>query len=70
MTFEIGRDQIGQHREDGRYFTEGGRYDVRIGLSSKRVLGGEIELPDAIAKAMNNPFAGSGYASQIGQRRA
>ena len=70
VTFEIGRDQIGQHREDGRYFTEGGRYDVRIGLSSKRVLGGEIELPDAIAKAMNNPFAGSGYAPQIGQRRA
>ena len=70
VTFEIGREQIGQHREDGRYFTEGGLYDVRIGLSSKRVLGGEIEVPDAIARAMNSAYAGGGHAVPIGQRRA
>ena len=69
VTFEIGREEIGQHREDGRYFAEGGRYDVRIGLSSKRVLGGEIEVPDAIARAMTSSF-GHGQASFAGRRRA
>lgn len=52
FTFDIGRDEIGEYREDGRFVIEEGLYDVRIGLSSGRTRGGEIMLPAAVAQAM------------------
>lgn len=52
LTFEIGANEIGEYREDGRFRVEEGRFDILLGLSSQRGLGGEIVLPAAIARAM------------------
>lgn len=68
MTFEIGAQEIGEYAEDGRFRVEEGRFDILLGLSSQRGLGGEIVLPAAIARAM----AGAPLrpAAPIGRRSA
>ena len=70
VTFELGREEIGQYREDGRFIVEGGLLDIRVGLSSERTLGGEIELPEAVAKAMSGFVRGRSREAATGLRRA
>ena len=67
LTFEIGANEIGEYLEDGRFRVEDGRFDILLGLSSQRGLGGEIVLPAPIARAMAgaplSPAAGFGLRS-------
>ena len=70
VRFEIAREEIGDYREDGRLVAESGHYDIRIGLSAGRALGGEIELPEAIARAMAGFIRDQVREAGEGRRRA
>ena len=70
VRFELAREELGEFREDGRLVTESGIYDVRIGVSAGRTLGGEIELPEAVARAMPGFIRGTGRDAADDRRRA
>lgn len=52
LTFEIGRDEIGEYSGDGRFHVEAGDFELFLGLSSQRGLACEFELPAEVARAM------------------
>ena len=52
LTFELGRDEIGEYSEDGRFHVEPGKFELFLGLSSHRGLACEFELSAEIARAM------------------
>ena len=70
VRFELAREEVGEFREDGRLVAEGGTLDIRIGLSAGRTLGGEIELPEAVARAMGGFVKGLPSGAADSRRRA
>ncbi|MCA0909696.1 glycoside hydrolase family 3 C-terminal domain-containing protein [Qipengyuania gaetbuli] len=70
VRFELGKEEVGEFREDGRLVAEGGTLDIRIGLSAGRTLGGEIELPEAVARAMGGFVKGLPGSAADSRRRA
>ncbi|WP_324828446.1 glycoside hydrolase family 3 C-terminal domain-containing protein [Qipengyuania zhejiangensis] len=52
MTFELGAAELGQYDAQARLVVAEGAYEIRIGMSEKRVQVGEIFVPQAVADAM------------------
>lgn len=52
LTFEIGREEIGEHFADGSFRVEGGTFDLFLGLSAERGMRGTLTIPANAARAM------------------
>lgn len=52
LTFEIGREELGEHKEDGSFRVEAGSFDIFLGLSSERGITETIAVSEQMARAM------------------